>query len=394
MTDPSVVVDLGAAQPLTDAELRAWGEDQRVFISSVMGGMETERAAVFSAVEAIGATAVWFEGFGGRDDDPEAAYLAEVAASDIYVGILGERYGRPLPTGYSATHAEYREAVRRGLRVAVWATHGPLSGPQRDFLDEVRVFRTTGSYSDEADLATKVEVRLRALAAEYLSPWVKIGNAIFRARRVRHDGTRLEVEARVRSDEVVAALEALRPGGVRRADQAVSVTWSGRTEWVKVTTVETETTAGRGRAVAILAQQDTRSSAPHRSFVDVALGQRSGEDMTELAVRIALFGEANPLGLMSFMADMANPFDEVEGLGLPEDSVQPVAHLLLTEALVGGGRAERLTSLQVGPKHLGVRRVALGWLPRRRYVNVTPEERRVDGEVRFEAVGRAGGGGR
>lgn len=48
------------------------------------------------AVERAGAQAVWFERFGGRDDDPEGAYLAEVGRCTVYVGILGERFGRPL----------------------------------------------------------------------------------------------------------------------------------------------------------------------------------------------------------------------------------------------------------------------------------------------------------
>lgn len=382
MTDEIPIVDFGAALALTEAEIREWAADQRVFISSVMAGMEKERTAVASAIEALGAVPVLFERFGGRDDDPEAAYLTEVAGADIYVGLLGERYGKPLPSGYSATHAEYRDAMRRGLRVSVWVWDGPLSGPQRDFLDEVRVFRTTGSYLAPNDLADGVSARLRVLAAEALSPWVKVGNAIFRGRRVVYDGTRLVIEARVRDDGVIAALEALRPGSAWRGPHEVNVTWSGRNEWIRVAGVETETAAGRGRALRIEGQRVDRPSMARPGLVDVALGGRSPEDMTELAVRIALFGEENPLGVMSFMAAMKNPFDAVDALGLSEDAVTPVAHLLLTESLVGAGRAERLTALQVGPSVVGSRRVAVAWLPRRRFTNVVPDERRVEGVVR------------
>jgi hypothetical protein len=35
------------------------------------------------------------------------AYLSEVETSDIYVGILGKHYGKPLPSRFSATHSEY-----------------------------------------------------------------------------------------------------------------------------------------------------------------------------------------------------------------------------------------------------------------------------------------------
>ena len=98
-------------------------------------------------------------------------------------------------------------------------------------------------------------------------------------------------------------------------------------------------------------------------------------------MRVGVLDEQNPLGLMSFMASMPNPFNVIDRLSLPEDAVEPVVHLLLTEELVGAGRAERLTTLQVGPRHLGRRRVVIAWLPPSRYTNVSPPERRVEGEV-------------
>jgi hypothetical protein len=365
---------------LSEEDVRSWAVDQRVFISSMMAGMRPERAAVAEAVERVGAEAVWFEQFGGRDDNPEVAYLSEVAACDVYLGILGQRYGTPLTTGYSATHAEYREAVERGLRVSVWVHDGPLDGPQQDFLNAVQVFRTTGSYTSPGDLADGVTRRLRALAAEELSPWVKLDHVVFRARRVVFDGTRLVIEARVRDDAVLAALEAMRPDGTWRTAQEVVATWRGRTTAVRLETVRTETTAGRGGVVTIEAGRVEHSGSS--SWVtDMSTSGYSAEDLTELAVRVALFGEPNPLREMSFLAKIDDPFEELDGLRLPADAVEPVARLLLTESLVGTGRAERITHLDVGPAHLGRRRIALGWEPRRRYTNVTPEPRHIEGDV-------------
>jgi hypothetical protein len=371
---------MAGADPLDDSQLRAWAADQRVFISSAMDRMIDERTAVAGAIEQLGAVPVWFERFGGRDDNPSDAYLAEVASSDIYVGILGPRYGRVLPSGYSPTQEEYDEAVRRGLRIAVWACNDALHGRQQDFLDEVRVFRTTGSYRGPEDLAAGVTARLRTLAAEASSPWVKVGDVLFRARRVQHTGARLVIDARVRDDRAVAGLEALRPGGFWSGNHEARVTWSGRTENVRVGSIITETSAGRARDVQVVAE--TVSSTSFRPMIDVALGDRPPEELSELAVRVALLGEENPLGVMSFMISMDNPFPVIESLRLPEDAVEPVAHVLLTEELVGSGRAERITSLQVGPKHRGERRVRIAWMPRRRYTNVAPEEREVSGTIR------------
>jgi hypothetical protein len=54
-----------------------------VFISSVMDELREERLAVADCVRALRAEAVLFERFGGREDDPEAAYIHEVASSSI-----------------------------------------------------------------------------------------------------------------------------------------------------------------------------------------------------------------------------------------------------------------------------------------------------------------------
>ncbi len=134
------LIDLSPAPAPDEAEVRAWATRQYVFVSSVMTGMTDERRACAQGVAAVGARPVLFEDFGGMDDDPEEAYLAQVASSDIYVGILGQRYGKPLKSGYSATHAEYDEAMRRGLRSSIWNWDGELDGRQHDFLEEVRVF--------------------------------------------------------------------------------------------------------------------------------------------------------------------------------------------------------------------------------------------------------------
>ena len=96
--------------------MREWALDKPVFISSVMAELGKERAAAANGVRSLGAKPVMFEEFGGRDADPLDAYLGEVETSQIYDGILGQSYGRPLPTRFSATHTEIRHAEQQGLR--------------------------------------------------------------------------------------------------------------------------------------------------------------------------------------------------------------------------------------------------------------------------------------
>ena len=381
MRDPQegrLVVDRSPAQHIGAAEVRAWGSDQTVFILSVMRDMQPERAAVAAAIERVGATPVMFERLGGRDDGPQLAYLEGVRGADIYVGILGGRYGVPDETGYSPTHREYNEAVHQGLRISVWTTTVEQDGRQRDLLDEVRVFHTTGSYTSADELGTKIEVRLRELAEQAGSPWCKVGPAVFRATRFTDTGARLQIEAAVRNDDVVAVLEGLRPGQWGRSGDT-RITCAGRTYLARIDSVVVEATAGRARRVTVEAtpQEDRGSS----SLLGATFDGRSPEDLTELALRVSLFGEDNPLGTMSFFAEMTDPFGPLRSLELSEEVLPSMAEVLLVETLVGSGRAERVTAFRMGPQHGGAHQILVEWLPVRRFSNVEPVVRSVEGQV-------------
>lgn len=169
-----------------------------------------------------------FEEFGGRDADPEQAYLAEVEGADIYIGILGKRYGKPLKSRYSPTHAEFRHAEKHALRIAVWTlATGEREGPQQSFLDEVRTFYVAPAFTTPDDLRRQVEDRLKAIAAEDLAPWCKLGNVVFRAAEIEDRGDTVEVKARVKDDAVPRVLEEMRGDRFDRGAMA-QFTWSGR----------------------------------------------------------------------------------------------------------------------------------------------------------------------
>lgn len=102
--EPLIVDRAAAAEIPSQQSFREWAHGRRAFISSVMAELQPERKAAATAIRNIGATPIMFETFGGRDADPEDAYLGEVETADIYIGIIGRKYGRPLKTRYSATH--------------------------------------------------------------------------------------------------------------------------------------------------------------------------------------------------------------------------------------------------------------------------------------------------
>jgi hypothetical protein len=79
------------------------------------------------------------------------------------------------------------------------------------------------------------------------------------------------------------------------------------------------------------------------------------------------------------MAEVENPFAQIRGMPLSEEVMRPVAHLLLTEALVGSGRASRITRFRLGSPVRGRRAIELEWEDRRRYSNEDPERGRIEG---------------
>lgn len=215
-----MIVDATAAARRGDAErVRAWLAEQRVFISSAMAYTAVERRAVATAVEEAGARAVWFEEF-ARDADAEEAYLTEVDAAGVYIGILNEQYGRlNPPDGFSATEAEYLRARDGGKRVHVLvaAAAPEPEGHLARFVERVGFHTRTENYVDSGDLVRRVRRRLDELAAEALSPWVKLGDMVFRADSVDDAGAAVTIRAGV-SDEIAYRLEAMRDrqfGGAR-----------------------------------------------------------------------------------------------------------------------------------------------------------------------------------
>jgi hypothetical protein len=225
-----------------------------------MDGYAEPRAAAARAIESIGATPVMFERFGGRDSDPEAAYLAEVESSDIYVGLLGDRYGRPLSSRYSATHAEYRHAEEHGLRLSVWSeTGGRREGPQQSFLEEVRSFNVTGEFATPDELETSLRTRLSTVASEELSPWVKVGPTIFRTKEIRVGGGRAEIKAVIRDADVADYLASLDDRFGRR--NTMIAYWDGIYDARLTSFPPSRVRADRGRSSSSL-RSPNRSNRP------------------------------------------------------------------------------------------------------------------------------------
>jgi len=380
--EPLIIDRAAAAEIPSEQAVREWAHGRRGFISSVMAELQSERKAAATAIRNIGAVPIMFETFGGRDADPEDAYLGEVETADIYIGIIGRKYGRPLKSRYSATHTEYLYAEKSGLRIGIWCLDvHDREGHEESFLNEVRAFHVVPAFSSPDDLRAQIEERLRAIGAEDLAPWCKLGNVVFRASEVADSGAEIHVTARVRSDEVAHALEALRGERGFRGDDR-RFTWAGRSSFVRVESLKTTTTTSRSRIFHLTLE---RREERRDSLMEMSINGRSAAEITEIALRVTLFEERNPLEdqHMGFMTEIPDPLEPLRAARVPDEIVRPLAELLIVDELVGSGRAERVTAFKLGASVGGMRKLTLEWVPFSHYTNERATTRRIEGQARL-----------
>ena len=107
------------------------------------------------------------------------------------------------------------------------------------------------------------------------------------------------------------------------------------------------------------------------NMLEVSLADKTPDDLTDVALRTALFGEPNPLASqhMDFMAEMPDPLEPLRVAGAPDEIVRSLAEVMIIDELVGSGRAARVTQFKLGTSVGGLRKLELEWEPRRRYVN-------------------------
>lgn len=339
--------------------------------------MPAERQSTRAAIDSVGATPVMFEELGPQDVSADQAYLAGVRSSDVYVGMWGPRYGVRMSDGYSATHAEFLEAERNGLRLCLFVhgeASGDMDGAQRDLIQGARNLYTTSSWIDPADLGQRVRRRLEALAAEELAPWVRIGRAVFRATEIVNDGRTISIKAEVRSAAVHTELVRLRDQ--RRGSLPFASPIDARN--VRLAELSTRTLSTIGHEEHLVLAVEDQQSANMR----VAINGVSADEVTRRALSDGLFGTST-LGEAAFLAQPIDALQPLRGLNLDDSLLRPVARLFFTERLLTQAIASRVDSFALGPSHQGSRRLRATWTPPQVYTNeADPTPHSIDGTVK------------
>jgi hypothetical protein len=153
----------------------------RCFVSSTWFDLEPERDAVESLLQRFRETKfIGMEYFGSRDETTRQVSLNEVDRSDLYVGVIGGRYGSGI------TEAEYDRAIERKLPCLIYFKHEAAIEPEgrdqkpaeienlRKFKDKIRdhvTGHTVAEFSGSNDLASRLASDLHNwLFDRYLAP--------------------------------------------------------------------------------------------------------------------------------------------------------------------------------------------------------------------------------
>lgn len=131
----------------------------KIFISSLITGMEEFRAATREAILQLGHEPVMAEDFGARPHSSQIACLDGIRQSGLVVLLLGVGYGTKQTTGLSPTHEEYREAKGNHSIIAFVQEGITPDADQAEFIKEVQAWEGglfRGSFSSPEKLKTSV----------------------------------------------------------------------------------------------------------------------------------------------------------------------------------------------------------------------------------------------
>lgn len=134
----------------------------KIFISSTVFDLTNERSAAYNAVNKVGGFPVMSEKtMEAESTDSLTACLSKVMESDIYVLILGGRYGWQPKGKESITELEYQTARSKDIPVLVINTTYPKEPLQKEFEGRVESSYFRKTVNDAFELEKELEQALK-----------------------------------------------------------------------------------------------------------------------------------------------------------------------------------------------------------------------------------------
>lgn len=139
---------------------------RKIFVSSVVNGFGEYREAAKRAIELMGDRPIMCEDFGAKPYSSDLACISGVESSDIFILVLGEKYGFVGPMGESITQMEYHSAKAIGKPILVFVQDCQMEDLQKIFRKEVEDFTNgffRGDFRTAEELKDSIVMSLRQL---------------------------------------------------------------------------------------------------------------------------------------------------------------------------------------------------------------------------------------
>jgi hypothetical protein len=175
-------------------------ESVKVFVSSVQRGLQAERDYLRTLLRAADYEVLAFEDFTAQSMSSREACLQAVQEADVYVLLLGEKYGEPMDdSGRSPTEEEFTVAYQRGIPILVFRKDGGEREPAQAAFErrvgDYKVGRFWKDFTDAQSLGPSVVAALRELQSQPTaltwSPLPSPLEVLWRAERPLPAGQRL-----------------------------------------------------------------------------------------------------------------------------------------------------------------------------------------------------------
>ncbi|MFO1430841.1 MAG: DUF4062 domain-containing protein [Candidatus Competibacteraceae bacterium] len=141
----------------------------KIYISATYADLKDYRAAVYAILRKLGHDVISMEDYVATDAYPLYKCLADVAACDLYIGLVGWRYGyipdKDNPENKSITELEYRQAGAAKLPRLMFLVDKSAPWPDA-FKDEV----TGEGEGGKRIAALRAEIEREKLVSHFTTP--------------------------------------------------------------------------------------------------------------------------------------------------------------------------------------------------------------------------------
>ena len=149
---------------------------------------------------------------------------------------------------------------------------------------------------------------------------------------------------------------------------------------MRIRSLETTTTSARSKLIRMGLEVTETAQDP---MLQVSISGHGPGELAASALRSALFGEPNPFSrqYMGFATEISDPFRPLREQPVSEETLRPIAELLLVDELVGSGRAARVVTFKLGVRVQGKRKCLITWQLPPRFSSERETTKMVEGWV-------------